>query len=590
MGKVWQISAFDVAIPESVRRDLGLGKNGLNQAELEAASMRIAPERLDEKTAKRVRVLRRAAECPAAMPLGEWYSRIAADENVSVPTIYRWLAERAKGKVVSDRAPISVAVAVDAGPLKVGVRSRTFAPQALEYGFSLLVRNPGMDVKRAYHEMAVESEKQGWEIGSLPTFYRKWGELPDAVRILSRTGAHGLQLLIKPAILRDLSCYRVYEVLVGDQHIFDYTVLDDTGQPIRPQMFAWADLRSRYFSGVWPVMGDYDQYAVGFALREACRWGIPESLYTDWGRPERSTYVASLRKQLSGFAVFKDIGDLGDAIMPHRKAKPRNAQAKPIESWFFHALESPLKQRNLPGYSRQDKLDEKRNEFIQKRLRDEIKGQKLLRAREFFEIVVETLDTWHQHAMVEEQIRPGSCFLEGISRSLIRLDDRTLDFLFWPSAIRHVRKSQVEMTLPGYGKCRWYAPELSALCGRTKERVEVRFNPYDSEVVHVLDLETHEYICTAEHWKKEDPHDMGVIAHKIRQQNELVKHWMSITKQLARPDAKVHRYTPYAAAAMKAVDARKAKEQSIVNDAEINKKIIRLAKDMGMELPAAQAL
>ena len=90
--------------------------------------MGIPPERLDDKTARRLRVLKRAAECPEGVPVGDWYERIAVDEQISVPTIYRWLKERQGGKVVSDRAPISVALSVASGPLQVAVKSRTFAP------------------------------------------------------------------------------------------------------------------------------------------------------------------------------------------------------------------------------------------------------------------------------------------------------------------------------------------------------------------------------------------------------------------------------------------------------------------------------
>lgn len=106
-GKVWQVSALDPAVPDEVREILGLkGDRWTRVREAqEAEKVGIAPERLDKKTAKRLRVLKRAAECPEGIPVGEWYARIAADEHVSVPTIYRWLTERKKGKVVSDRAP-----------------------------------------------------------------------------------------------------------------------------------------------------------------------------------------------------------------------------------------------------------------------------------------------------------------------------------------------------------------------------------------------------------------------------------------------------------------------------------------------------
>ena len=42
-----------------------------------------------------------------------------------------------------------------------------------------------MDVKRAYLETAEEAEKRGWEIGSLASFYRKWNEIPETVRVLT---------------------------------------------------------------------------------------------------------------------------------------------------------------------------------------------------------------------------------------------------------------------------------------------------------------------------------------------------------------------------------------------------------------------
>ena len=589
-GKAWQISALDPAIPDEIRVALGMTGEleALQKSAKEAQRVGIAPERLDKKTATRLRVLKRASECPSGIALGEWYTHIASAEGISVPTIYRWLAEQEKGKVISDRAPISVALEVDSGPLSIAVKSRSFAPQALEYGLSLLTKHPNLDVKRAYYEMAAEAEKQGWEIGSLASFYRKWGEVPDAVKLYNRAGKRAVELMVKPAIERDLTTYKVYEVLCGDQHIFDYTVFDDDGEYIRPQMFAWVDQRSRYFSGIWPVMGNYDQYAVGLALREACRWGIPESLYTDWGRPERSNYVAYLRKQLSGYTVFGQMDS--EDIMPHKKAKPRNAQAKPIESYFFHAFEKALLQKNLPGYSRQDKQDERRNEYLQARLREDIKGKKLLHAKAFFEIVFQVLEDWHSHTIQTDGTQPERCFLEGIQRPLTRFDDRTLDFIFLPAAVRQVRNSVVEMTLPGFGKCRWHASELAILGKRgRKPRVEIRFDPYDPAVVHCLEPESQKLICTAERLEKIDPHDMDVVSHRIRKQNALIRDIRNLSRQMVRPDIKIHKFSPYIGAAAEITEMQAVREQLVVNDADLNRKIINLARSMGMELPKAKA-
>ena len=118
--------------------------------------------------------------------------------------------------------------------------------------------------------------------------------------------------------------------------------------------------------------------------------------------------------------------------------------------------------------------------------------------------------------------------------------------------------------------------------------MEVRFNPYDRSVVHCPDLDSHELICTAEEWGKEDPHDMDAVVGKIRRQNELIKHWLELTKQLARPDIKVHRFTPYAGAAADVKEIATAREELVVNDAELDRKIIALAESMGVG-PTAQA-
>ena len=586
-GKVWEISAHDPAIPAEIRQQLGIEatKQELLQKTLkEAERMSITSETLHDKTAQRLRVLRLVSEKPDGIITRDWYKKIASDEGISSATIYRWIAEADRGKIASDRAPIPVAIAAQSGPIKVEVKSRSFAPQALEYGLSLLIRNPMMDISRAFSELTVEAAVKGWELGSIGSFYRAVNQLPEFVSVLASSGRRGAEAIIKPAMRRDMDFVNVYDILIGDQHIFDYTVFDDDGAPIRPQMFAWVDSKSRYFSGLWPVMGNYDQYAVGFALREACRWGIPKSLYNDWGKPEGAKYIEQLRRQLNGLSAFKTRS--GEDIEPLKqtKAKPRNAQAKAIESYFYHAVENPLKQLALPGYSRRD-IDEKKNEFIQEKLRQEIKGKKLLHAKAFFEIVTDIFQQWHSHTMTEDKTIPEDVFLDAMTRTpLRRFDDQTLDFLFWPAATLMVRNSKVAMTLAGFGKCEWHAPELVSLCHRgKKEKVEVRFNPYDASTVYVLDLETHKQICIAERWEKSNPFDKAEVSDKVRRQNQLLRYVIDINKQLAKPEIKIHQLSPYEAAAAEIVSIEKGKEELVVNRAEIDRKIISLSKQLDKE-------
>lgn len=81
---------------------------------------------------------------------------------------------------------------------------------------------------------------------------------------------------------------------------------------------------------------------------------------------------------------------------------------------------------------------------------------------------------------------------------------------------------------------------------------------------------------------------MDAVVGKIRRQNELIRHWLELTKQLVRPDTKVHRLTPYAKAAAEVQELATAREELVVNDAELDRKIIALAESMGVG-PTAQA-
>ena len=537
----------------------------------------------DDITDKRLRVLRLLQSKPDDVLTRDWYAQISRDENVSVPTLYRWFKDAQRGKVTSDRAPMPVALKVESGPIRVEITSRSISPPAVEYGLSLLINNSRMDVKRAYAEVAIEATRQGWEIGSLNSFYRAFKQLPEAVKILASSGRRGLEAVAKPPIRRDMSGVNVYDILIGDQHIFDYIVLDDDGIPIRPQMYAWVDAKSRFFSGIWPVLGDYDQYAVGFALREACRYGLPVSLYNDWGKPENSKYIDMLRRQLSGKTAFVTGYEDIEHMLPQTNAKPRNAQAKAIESYFWHTFENPLQQMNLPGYARRDHLDEKKNDLIQETLRKQTKGKQLLHYRDFFERVAEVLESWHSHTMTEDKTVPVDVFTSGMNR-LIRFDDTILDFICWPAATRMVRNSTIQMMLPGFGKCEWHASELSALCSRGKKtKVEVRWNPYDASRIYVLDLDTHKQICIGERWKATDPFDKSEVATKIRRQNQLIKNWVDVTRQLAKPETKLHKLSPYAEAAVEILSIEAVREEIVINRAESDRKIIDISKHLEQE-------
>ncbi len=215
-GINWYVSAYDPAVPESVRRQLGIEERAAKIKKMkEAEQLTIKPEDIGDEMKQRLRVVRAAQDKPEGTRTADWYASISRRENVSVPTIYRWLKDAERGKVVSDRAPVPVALEASGGSLHISVSSRSFAPQAMEYGIALLMQNQFLDTKTAYMELAVETEKQGWEIGSMQSFYRAVASLPEIARIYTQRGKRGVEAIIKPYIERDNTKYGVYEELAA---------------------------------------------------------------------------------------------------------------------------------------------------------------------------------------------------------------------------------------------------------------------------------------------------------------------------------------------------------------------------------------
>ena len=150
-GKVWTISVYDPAIPDAVRRNLGIEERAVKlKAKMkEDAQMTIKPENLENgQTAQRLRVVRRAESCPEGVKMRDWLEWLSRDENVSVPTIYRWVKDSKRGKIVSDRA----------GPRL----ARSVKRPAAHHGAHPQLRSAGHGIRhRAANEQPIHGHKDG---------------------------------------------------------------------------------------------------------------------------------------------------------------------------------------------------------------------------------------------------------------------------------------------------------------------------------------------------------------------------------------------------------------------------------------------
>lgn len=83
------------------------------------------------KARQRMRVLHVAEQKPDGISMGEWMQQIAEAEEVSVPTIYRWISEAKDGKILPARAAARFDIHVTVGEVNFDSRTRCMSEEAV---------------------------------------------------------------------------------------------------------------------------------------------------------------------------------------------------------------------------------------------------------------------------------------------------------------------------------------------------------------------------------------------------------------------------------------------------------------------------
>jgi putative transposase len=268
--------------------------------------------------------------------------------------------------------------------------------EALDFlkGFYLAAqRDAGYCTKRnAYNKTCEAAKLNGWKVGSEQSAYVHLRDIHAMLLAYVSGGARALDNIFY--IARDLSALAPFQVVVGDQHKFDFWVLHGD-EYIRPQCYAWIDMRTRLVYGIAFEPGAYNHRTVARSLKMGIvRFGKFDSTYNDNGTPEKSGAADRLVSALQTYGMqFKDIAELyrtpdgayaveddAGAVVAveedsrawhraHRRmyAQVKNAKAKPIER-FFRTLEVLLQDATLPGYVRDLKASAAEDEEAARRL------------------------------------------------------------------------------------------------------------------------------------------------------------------------------------------------------------------------------
>lgn len=131
------------------------------------------------KARQRMRVLHVAEQKPDGISMGEWMQQIAEAEEVSVPTIYRWISEAKDGKILPARAAARFDIHVTVGEVNFDSTTRCMGEEAVQWFLNEFAENPDLEVKATYDRLKDLAEENGWKIGSLHSLYRLCREFKE---------------------------------------------------------------------------------------------------------------------------------------------------------------------------------------------------------------------------------------------------------------------------------------------------------------------------------------------------------------------------------------------------------------------------
>ncbi len=555
-GREYHVSS----LPEETRISLITAQSEISALQPEITEAWLASRRIslspaelaDPAIQRKLACARLYESCLAYRGKEKVIAALATEHNVSPITIRRWIDDIAamRTRTVSR---------ITLGQEKVTIpRSNSFTPDALAYALSTYANNVRSGMRAAYTQMQSIANARHWQVGDYSSFTRIVKKIPSPVWAHIRRGATGFELACVPKIVRQWTAVLVQSVLCGDQKIFDYEVYDPAlSRIIIPNGYFWMDCSSRMVSGVWLEMGHYNSHTVGNALREALRFGIPDEIFTDWGKPEGSKHIAGILKRLSGHvqtgdyaAMAERFGDMTSDDMEHRKAQPGKPWMKPIENimnildtmmearfvggfrkrnndaWVNKITQHMLKRdrRITPGYGTRAPAKRGQGQVLESsRPATAAQAKGLMTIEEFVHTVFSVVE---QHNKTEKKLKeggviiPGEFFARGLtSQQRPILPPHVLDYICMPQEVRTPQQSVVKIKARHDDERGYYSPVLV----NRHERVRVSYNPYDREAPAILTDLSGNFLDHAEPWHVQNPYDREGITAKRHRQAELMK-------------------------------------------------------------------
>ncbi|MDR2186370.1 MAG: Mu transposase C-terminal domain-containing protein [Treponema sp.] len=460
------------------------------------------PLKSDARHRRKVEVYEDWIRKPAGVPVLVYEAQLAAKHGISVSTVRRYAAD--------------ISVHGCHPRIKPGQGRRVYAwdGEALDFlkAFYLAARRDAghCTMLNAYRKTLEAARIKGWRVGSEQSAYTHLRDIHSLLITYAAGGSRALDNIFYAA--RDLSRLAPMQVIVGDQHVFDYWVVYE-GKYIRPQCYLWLDMRTRLVYGIAFEPGAYNHRTVTRALKMGIvRFGKFGSTYNDNGTAERSARIDHLVNALQTYGMaYRDRAELyhtqgGDYAVEdadgslaatvsnlqewrrqHRRmyARVKNAKAKPVER-FFYTLEILLSDMLLPGYVRDIAAPAAEDEEAERRLAWQKDRGCLLSYEEFAGKVKEAVQRYEhrRHAGLKRSPQEELLYArekEGWEPS--RIDPGDIRHIFLESGKRVVKGNRIQIAGINY-----LGPDLTRdmirenrhnLAGLSGLKVDVYYDPDD---------------------------------------------------------------------------------------------------------------
>ncbi len=512
----------------------------------------------DQHVQRCTTIVREAVAVPPGWKHKEWKEHVANKHGIALQTVYKLIARQAAGGIAAHRHTKK-----NKGTPKI------WDQQALEFGIGLALKRQHrkMSEKAMYKAVQAEAKLRGWAIGGYRSFCTHLSQKLNPLLVALRDG--GVRALDNalPPILRSYADLDPFQIIVGDQHKFDFWVQDDeTGAIFRPEGYFFIDLRTRLIYGFW-LGRRYNSHSIGLALRLGChRFGAFKSVYTDNGRPELSKYITDIVNEIAAFGVSAGEAidlpvDLSDqdreevacvAALNHRKAIVKNAKAKMIEG-FFHHFEADLRNiAKVPGCAKRLSASGEEQEVDELELKKLAEAGRLLKFSEFVRAVIQTADYYNERrphrGILKEwlwkprpsEVTPYECLM-ACQKDGWRADnipEDILDLAFLPKATRTVDRGRLRFRTALTDL--YEHTELAKLPDR--QEVTIRFDPLDPS--YLLVFANSEFVCRALPVEFSSMVDTGLAGRKIKEKARLKKaclaeyhRWTSLVPDLVQYSA-----------------------------------------------------